>query len=75
MQLCVVHQIRNSLKNVASKNQKEFMVDLKTVYQAASKDSAEYNLLQLDEKWGTKYPMVLKSWQQNWENLSTYFKY
>jgi transposase-like protein len=51
------------------------MVDLKTVYQAASKDSAEYNLLQLDEKWGKKYPMVIKSWQQNWENLSTYFKY
>ena len=75
VQLCVVHQIRNSLKNVASKNQKEFMVDLKTVYQASSKDTAEYNLLQLEEKWGEKYPMVIKSWQQNWENLSTYFKY
>ncbi len=73
VQLCIVHQIRNSLKNVASKNQKEFMVDLKTVYQAASKDFAEYNLLQLDEKWGKKYPMVIKSWQQNWENLTTYF--
>ena len=75
VQLCVVHQIRNSLKNVASKNQKEFMVDLKTVYQAASKDSAEYNLLQLEEKWGKKYPMVIKSWHQNWDNLTTYFKY
>jgi transposase-like protein len=75
VQLCVVHQIRNSLKHVASKNQKEFMADLKTVYQAASKDSAEYNLLQLDEKWGKKYPMVIKSWQQNWDNLTTYFKY
>lgn len=75
VQLCVVHQIRNSLKNVASKNQKEFIVDLKTVYQASSKDTAEYNLLQLEEKWGKKYPMVIKSWQQNWENLSTYFKY
>ena len=75
VQLCIVHQIRNSLKNVASKNQKEFMIDLKTVYQATSKDSAEYNLLQLDEKWGKKYPMVIKSWQQNWDNLTTYFKY
>jgi putative transposase len=75
VQLCVVHQIRNSLKNVASKNQKEFMVDLKTVYQAPSKDIAEVNLLQLDEKWGEKYPIVLKSWQQNWDNLTTYFKY
>ena len=51
----------NSLKNVASKNQKEFMVDLKTVYQAASKDSAEYNLLQLDEKWGKKYLNPMKT--------------
>ena len=75
VQLCIVHQIRNSLKFVASKNQKEFMVDLKTVYQAASKDAAEYNLLALDEKWGKKYPMVIKSWQANWDNLSTYFKY
>lgn len=75
VQLCVVHQIRNSLKLVASKNQKEFIKDLKTVYQASSKDAAETNLLNLDEKWGKKYPMVIKSWQNNWDNLSTYFKY
>ena len=67
--------IRSSLKNVASKNQKEFMTDLKTVYKAESKDLAEYNLLQLGEKWGKKYPMVIRSWNQNWDNLSTYFKY
>lgn len=75
IQLCVIHQIRNSLKHVASKNQKEFMADLKTVYKAETKDLAEYNLLALEEKWGKKYPMVIKSWQQNWDNLSTYFKY
>lgn len=75
VQLCIVHQIRNSLKFVASKNQKEFMHDLKTVYQAETKDLAELNLLRLDEKWGEKYPMVLKSWHNNWDNLSTYFKY
>ncbi|RTK92469.1 MAG: transposase [Rickettsiales bacterium] len=75
VQLCVVHQIRNSIKFVASKNQKEFMADLKTVYKAKTKDLAEYNLLKLDEKWGHQYPMVIKSWQQNWDNLSTYFKY
>jgi putative transposase len=75
VQLCVVHQIRNSLKFVASKNQKEFMADLKTVYQAETKDLAEYNLLKLEEKWGKAYPMVIRSWQENWDNLSTYFKY
>ena len=75
IQLCVVHQIRNSIKHVASKNQREFMKDLKTVYQADTKDLAEFNILRLDEKWGKKYPMVIRSWQENWENLSTYFKY
>jgi transposase-like protein len=75
VQLCIVHQIRNSIKHIASKNQKEFMADLKTVYQAENKDLAEYNLLRLDEKWGSKYPMVIKSWNNNWNNLSTYFKY
>lgn len=75
VQLCIVHQIRNSIKFVASKHAKEFMADLKTVYQASTRELAEYNLLQLDEKWGQKYPMVIKSWQQNWDNLSSYFKY
>ena len=72
VQLCVVHQIRNSLKYVASKNQKEFMGDLKLVYQAPSRDIAEQHLLQLEEKWGSKYPMVIKYWQDNWEPLSHY---
>lgn len=75
VQLCVVHQIRSSLKYVVSKHQKEFMADLKTVYRAETKDLAEHNLLALGEKWGNKYPMVIKSWQQNWDNLSAYFKY
>ena len=75
IQLCVVHQIRQSIKYVASKDQKEFMSDLKTVYKADTKDMAEQYLLELDEKWGKKYPMVLRSWQSKWEELSAYFKY
>ena len=51
------------------------VLDLKTVYQAATKDLAEHNLLMLDEKWGRKYPIVIKSWNNNWDNLSSYFKY
>jgi putative transposase len=75
IQLCVVHQIRNSLKYVVSKDQKSFMLDLKLVYKATSKDLAEHHLLELGEKWGKKYPAVIKSWQTNWESLSQYFKY
>lgn len=75
IQLCIVHQIRNSLKYVVSKDQKAFMADLKLVYKATSKDLAEHRLLELDEKWGRKYPAVLKSWNTNWDALSQYFKY
>lgn len=75
IQLCVVHQIRNSLKYVVSKDQKAFMLDLKLVYKATSKDLAEHHLLELGEKWGKKYPAVIKSWRANWDSLSQYFKY
>ena len=75
VQLCIVHQIRNSIKYVASKNQKEFMKDLKTVYQAVNKDSAEEALDQLDSKWGEDYPIVIKSWRDNWDLLTEYFQY
>jgi putative transposase len=75
IQLCVVHQIRTSLKYVVSKDQKAFMADLKPVYRASSKELAEQRLLELDEKWGKKYPAVMRSWQNNWESLSQYFKY
>lgn len=51
------------------------MIDLKQVYQACNKDTAEYYLLKLKEKWGDQYPMVIQSWQTHWENLSHYFQY
>ena len=75
VQLCIIHQIRNSMKYVASKDQKEFMTDLKLVYRATSKEVAQDQLLNLEEKWGKKYPVVIESWQNNWEHLSQYFKY
>ena len=75
IQKCIVHQIRNSLKYVASKDQKEFMKDLKLVYKAVNKSVAEDELLKLSEKWGTKYPVVIESWERNWEELSAYFEY
>lgn len=75
VQSCIVHQIRNSLRYVGSKDQKEFMKDLKPVYQAVNKETAEVNLEKLSEKWSKKYGVVISSWQKNWEKLSTYFKY
>ena len=75
IQHCIIHQIRNSLKYVASKNQKLFMADLKCVYKATTKRAAENALDDLESKWGEKYPMVIKSWRSKWDTLSTYFKY
>jgi putative transposase len=73
VQLCIVHQIRNSLKYIASKNQKEFMKDLKEVYKAPALEGAETALDQLEEKWGRQYPVVVSSWRNNWTHLSTFF--
>jgi putative transposase len=75
VQTCVVHQIRNSIKYVASKNQKMFMKDLKLVYQAVSKEQAAIELDSLDSKWGKDYPIVIKSWRDNWEKLTAYFEF
>jgi putative transposase len=75
VQLCIVHQVRNSLKYVASKDQKAFLKDLKEVYKAATKDLAEQRLNDLDVAWGKKYPIVIKSWRTNWNELSAFFKY
>lgn len=62
VQSCVVHQ-------------KIFLSELKPVYKAATKELAELHLQTLSEKWSKKYPVVIKSWQDNWHKLSTYFKY
>ena len=75
VQSCIIHQIRNSLKYVLNKDKKEFMIDLKLVYKAVNKDQAEVELVNLEIKWGKKYPFVIKSWNNNWYKLSTYFQY
>jgi len=75
VQLCVIHQIRNSMKYIPWKDYREFMKDLKEVYQAGTLELAEHYLDELEQKWGKKYPVVIKSWRGNWTRLSQYFKY
>lgn len=75
IQTCVVHQIRNSLKYVASKDQKTFMADLKPVYKADTLEQAELRLDDLEAKWGKKYEKVIESWRNNWPKLTSYFRY
>lgn len=74
IQLCVIHQIRNSIKYVSYKDQKAFLSDLKKVYGAESEEIALRNLESMQEDW-KKYGAVLDSWLDKWDSLSTYFCY
>lgn len=74
-QLCVIHQIRNSTKYVPYKDLRQVMADLKLVYGAPTLDDAENKLEEFGDKWGKRYPQIIKSWKANWAELSTYFKY
>jgi putative transposase len=75
VQLCIVHQIRTSLRYLSSKYHKEFLKDLKEVYRAGHVDTAEVNLQKLEEKWKSRCPSAVAGWRENWQNLATYFQF
>jgi len=75
VQPCIIHQIRNSNKYVIEQDRKSFNADLKEIYGAINKEMAELALDKLESKWGKKHPSVIRSWRNNWERLSTFFKY
>ena len=74
-QLCIVHQIRNSTKFVPYKDRKTVCADLKKIYGAVNLDDAEYAKEEFREKWNKKYPAILRSWDDNWAELTTFFEY
>ena len=75
IQRCIIHQIRSSMKYIPYKDRKPFIADLKTVYTAVNEEMALDNLMILKDKWSNKYPTAIKSWEDNWDNLSTYFEF
>ena len=75
VQRCIVHQIRHSLRYVAWKDRKAFVADLKMIYQAPTLEQATANLHLLAEKWGGQYAIAVKSWEKNWDDLTTFFDY
>ncbi len=75
VQVCIVHMMRNSFKFVPYKQSKEFTADLKKIYTAVSLEAAESALEAFEEKWGKKYPAAVRSWKNNWHNLSVMFRY
>jgi len=75
VQLCIVHMVRNSLRFVPWKDYKAVTADLKTIYQAKTEDQALQQLDTFEKVWGEKYPQIIKSWQDNWDNVATLFQY
>ena len=75
VQLCIVHQVRNSVKFVGSKHQKEVCSDLRTIYSSVSEKQASKELENFKQKWYDKYPAIYQSWYNNWKNLITIFEY
>ena len=75
LQRCIVHQIRSSTRFVSWKDIKQVVADLKKIYTSVTLDEAEENLLQFSEKWRKQYPSCVKSWEDNWEVLSTFYEY
>jgi putative transposase len=75
VQLCVIHQVRNSLAFVSYKDRKEVAADLKAIYSAATLAEAEVRLDELEEKWSARYAMIARSWRANWARLTVMFNY
>jgi transposase-like protein len=74
-QICVVHQIRNSCRYVVWKDKKAFTKDMKQIYDAPTKQAARAALEDLANTWGRKYPYAIKSWEDNWEELTVFFDF
>lgn len=75
IQKCIVHQIRNSIRYVSYKDTKKLLAGLKPIYTAPSEEAALAMLEDFDAAWGQRYPLVVQSWQRNWAELATFFKY
>ncbi|MFW5438773.1 IS256 family transposase [Paenibacillus apiarius] len=75
IQKCIIHQIRNSTRYVSYKDLKKVTADLKPIYKAVTEESALLELDRFEEEWGTKYPLIVRSWRNNWDELATFFKY
>jgi len=75
IQRCIIHQLRNCFKYVSYKHLKEFSIDFKAVYQAASEEIARDKFEEVRNKWESAYPFAIKSWENNWDVLSPFYKY
>jgi len=74
-QICVVHQIRNACRYVVWKDKKAFTADMKHIYNAPNQEAAKMALEDFAQKWESKYSYAIKSWRNNWEELTVFFEF
>ena len=74
-QICVVHQIRNACKFVVYKDRKAFTADMRHIYTAPNRAAALVALNDFAAKWETKYSYAIKSWRDNWDDLTVFFDF
>ena len=75
VQLCIVHMVRNSLRYVPWKDKKALAADLRGIYRASTSEQAEQALGEFEQKWGSKYPTIGKSWRENWQRVIPFFAF
>lgn len=75
IQRCVIHMLRNSFKYVNYNDLKKFSADFKAVYNAPNESAALSELETIKEKWGKKYPYAISNWENNWEDVSSFFQF
>lgn len=74
-QICIVHQIRNTLKYVSYKDRKNLIKDVKAIYQSSNEQMAAEALEKFRYNWGDKYPASIQSWDNNWDKLTAFLNY
>jgi putative transposase len=75
VQLCIVHMVRNSLRYVSYKDRAKVAADLKQIYRCTTAQEARTELAKFREKWDKQFPSIGESWENNWENLTTFFEF
>jgi len=74
-QLCVVHQLRNTIRYINTREKQAFLADSRKIYNAVNMDDAQAAFNELEKNWAAKYPYAVKSWADNWDALTAFIAY
>jgi transposase-like protein len=75
VQTCVLHLIRNSFRYASKADWAELAKDLRPVYSAPTEAAARAALDELEQKWGDKYPAIIRLWQNAWAEFVPFLAY